>query len=120
MDISFKEHPLVADMLAQHPEDADRFDRLLQLGHDLKKTLLPFGTSRADWQYNFHLIDNSLNERPWVNFLRGLSSWRTITPHWASNAVAEVFIKHGASVWVLRTNQVGNYDPEMLPKAIDP
>ncbi len=120
MDVSFKEHPLIAEMLERHPEESERFERLLQLGQSLKKTLLPLGTSRGDWQYNFHLIDNSLTERPLVNILRGLSSWRTITPHWASNAVSQVFLEQGASAWVLRTNQVGNYDPEMLPRAIDP
>jgi predicted Abi (CAAX) family protease len=120
MDITFKEHPLVRDMLERHPEEADRFDRLLELGQSLRKTLLPLGMARADWRYNFHSIDNSLDERPLVNILRSFSSWRTITPRWASNAVAKLFLSHGASVWVLRTNQVGNYDPKMVPKAIDP
>jgi predicted Abi (CAAX) family protease len=55
-----------------------------------------------------------------MNILRALLSWRAMTPHWASNAVARVFLEHGATAWVLRTNQVGNYDPEMAPKAIDP
>ena len=120
LDVSFKEHPLVQDMLTRHPEEADRFERLLALGHRLRHTLLPLGTVRADWRYNFQLFEVSLNERPWMNILRALLSWRAMTPHWASNAVARVFLEHGATAWVLRTNQVGNYDPEMAPKAIDP
>lgn len=120
LDVSFKEHPLVQDMLNRHPEEADRFERMLELGQSLRRTLLPLGTVRADWRYNFQLFAVSLNERPWMNILRALLSWRAMTPHWASNAVAKVFLEHGASAWVLRTNQVGNYDPEMAPKAIDP
>ena len=120
LDTTFKEHPLVQELLNRQPEESARFDRLLDLGQALKKALLPFKATRGDWRYNFNLIDTSLNERPLVNILRGLSSWRTITPHWASNAVTEVFLKHGASVWVLRTNQVGNYDPSVTPRAIDP
>ena len=120
IDVSFKEHPLVQEMLNQHPEDADRFDDLLKLGESLKKTLVPLGGTRADWRYNFHSVDVSLTESTFVNIMRGLSSWRTLTPHWASNAVARVFLQHGASAWVLRTNLVGNYDPEMIPRAIDP
>lgn len=120
LDVSFKEHPLVQDMLKRHPEEAERFDRLLKLGHDLRRTLLPMGTVRADWRYNFQLFEVSLNERTWMNILRALMSWRAMTPHWASTAVTKVFLEHGATAWVLRTNQVGNYDPEMVPKAIDP
>ena len=120
LDVSFKEHPLVQEMLTRQPEAADRFERLLELGQSLRRTLLPWGTVRADWRYNFQLFTVSLTERPWMNILRALSSWRAMTPHWASNAVAKVFLEHGATAWVLRTNQVGNYDPEMAPKAIDP
>ena len=120
MDVTFKEHPLVRDMLARHPDEADRFDSLLDLGQALKHKLLPFGAERADWRYNFHLIDTTLGESTWVSFVRGFSSWRTMTPRWASDAVTQVFLEHGASAWVLRMNQVGNYDPDMAPKAIDP
>ncbi|MCB0194362.1 MAG: hypothetical protein KDJ65_20595 [Anaerolineae bacterium] len=120
LDVAFKDHPLVQDMLNRHPEEAERFDRLLTLGHDLRKTLLPTGTVRADWRYNFQLFEVSLNENGWMNILRALMTWRAMTPHWASTAVTTVFLAHGATAWVLRSNQVGNYDPEMVPKAIDP
>lgn len=120
LDITIKTHPLVEAMLQRYPEDVARFNRLLELGQALKQKLLPFGNARADWRYNFRLLDSSLREKPLVNLLRGLATWRAMTPRWASNAVTEVFLEHGASVWVLRTNQVGNFDPDMLPKAIDP
>jgi predicted Abi (CAAX) family protease len=120
MDVSFKEHPLVQEMLNHHPEDSDRLDELLQLGESIRKTLVPMGGTRADWRYNFHSVDSSLTESTFINVVRGLSSWRTITPHWASNTVARVFLQHGALAQVLRTNMIGNYDPEMIPRAIDP
>lgn len=120
MDLLYREHPLIRDMVARQPQEAARFERLLALGHALRRVLSPFGGTRADWRYNLNLVGASINESSFITVLRGLSSWRTITPHWASDAVAQVFLEHGASVWVLRTNQVGNYDPDMLPKAIDP
>ncbi len=120
MDLIYQEHPLVRDLVQRQPEEAARFERLLDLGRALRRVLSPFGGTRADWLYNLNLVGVTINESSFVTILRGLSSWRTITPLWASNAVAEVFLEHGASAWVLRTNQVGNYDPDMLPKAIDP
>jgi predicted Abi (CAAX) family protease len=47
----------------------------------------------------------------------GLGSWRTMFPRKASDAIAQIFLKYGASAWVLRTNQVGGYDPEIEPIA---
>jgi predicted Abi (CAAX) family protease len=35
-------------------------------------------------------------------------------PRLASNSLARIFLKHGASIWVLRTNQVAG-DPDIDP-----
>ncbi|MCU0549723.1 MAG: hypothetical protein MUC48_10285 [Leptolyngbya sp. Prado105] len=35
---------------------------------------------------------------------------RTLLPRKASDTIVKVFLDHGASAWVLRTNQVGGYD----------
>ncbi len=119
LDIAIKSPPLGEAILSRYPDQAERFNRLLQLGQALQQKLLPLGPARANWCYNFQLLDSTLKERPLVNILRGLSSWRVMTPRWASNAVTEVFLKYGAAAWVLRLNQVGNSDPDMAPKAID-
>jgi predicted Abi (CAAX) family protease len=38
-------------------------------------------------------------------------------PRLASDTVVKTFLDHGASVWVLRTNQIGGYDPDIEPIA---
>jgi predicted Abi (CAAX) family protease len=34
-------------------------------------------------------------------------------PRLASETIAKQFLKQGAMVWILRTNQVGGYDPDI-------
>jgi predicted Abi (CAAX) family protease len=36
-------------------------------------------------------------------------------PRVANNVVGEVFLNHGASVWVLSTSQVGGHHPDIEP-----
>jgi predicted Abi (CAAX) family protease len=38
-------------------------------------------------------------------------------PRLASDTIVKIFLQAGASVWVLRTNQVGGFDPEIEPVA---
>lgn len=47
----------------------------------------------------------------------GLGSWRTVLPRKASDVVVQKFLTYGASVWVLRTSQVGGTDPTIEPIA---
>ena len=54
------------------------------------------------------------------NLLTGLKIWRTLLPRLGSEAIAKQFIKQGATVWILRTNQVGGYDPDIEPIAPTP
>jgi len=49
--------------------------------------------------------------------LRGLVSWRTMLPRLASDTIVELFLSQGAAMWVLRTNQVGGFDPDIEPVA---
>ena len=116
-DDNLKSYPPVRAMMKRNPEQAERFDRLLKLGKDLRGKLLPFGTARADWQYQIEDLGSNLDEGTFSNLMRGLVSWRTIMPAVATRAVARVFVKHGASAWVLRTNQVGGNDPDIEPLA---
>lgn len=101
----------------RHPEQAQRFDQLLQLGKELKQELQPFGTPRADWERNEYNLGETLEDHPIQSVMAGLGSWRTILPRLASDTVVKIFLKHGATVWVLRTNQVGGYDPNIKPIA---
>ncbi|HVG97963.1 MAG TPA: hypothetical protein VNK05_13740 [Chloroflexota bacterium] len=107
-----------ADILAWREQDAEgaaRMDRLLTLGQSLRKALLPLGSARADWDQGTATLGTSLTDRPLRTVALAVRTWRTLLPSVAARAVAGVFLDHGASAWVLRTNQVGGYDPDIAP-----
>lgn len=110
-------NPDVLDWIRREPTRRDRFRRLLKLAQALRRELMPLGTARADWQSNAEMLGLSLEDEPIENILRGLGSWRTIFPRVASDAIAHVVLKHGGSIWVLRTNQIGGDDPDIAPVA---
>lgn len=103
--------------IAHHPDQAHRFQQLLALNQDLKRELQAFGSLRADWERNEFNLGSTLEDQPFHNLMMGLGSWRTMLPRFASDTVVKIFLKHGASVWVLRTNQIGGYDPDIAPIA---
>ena len=105
------------DWAVRHPEQGERFEQLVKLGKSLKGELLPLGTARADWQNNDEVLGISLEDYPLKSLLRGLGSWRTMLPRVASDTVVKLFLEQGASIWVLRTNQVGGFDPDIEPIA---
>ncbi|MCC6628175.1 MAG: hypothetical protein IT340_12330 [Chloroflexi bacterium] len=99
--------------MARHPDDSARLAELLRLAPELRRALVGSRSSRADWR--FQSANLGISESPLKNLLRGLSTWRTILPGTVSNAVARTFLRHGASAWVLRTNQLGGHDPDIEP-----
>lgn len=107
---------LLEQWAAEHPRQAQKFQRLVQLERSLKRQLQPFGIPREDWEHNEYNLGSTLEDEPLRNLLTGLSSWRTLLPRLASDAVVKSFLRQGATVWVLRTNQVGA-DPEIEPIA---
>lgn len=110
-----RENPHVIQQIRSTPEQAARFDDLLALGRELKQALQPLGGPRADWEKNELNLGTTLEDNPLRNLRTGLGSWRTMFPRVASDAIVRVFLNHGASVWVLRTNQIGGYDREIEP-----
>ena len=101
----------------QNPGQARRFQELMQLQRELKSALQPFGGLRSDWEDNEFNLGSTLEDSPVRNLLMGLGSWRTMFPRLASDKIGRIFLKHGAAIWVLRTNQIGGYDPEIEPIA---
>ncbi|NJL87290.1 MAG: CAAX protease [Leptolyngbyaceae cyanobacterium SM1_1_3] len=97
----------------QHPEQAQRYQQLLEIRKALQRELLPLGSARADWEEGREVLGSNLEDYPLKTLGRGLLSWRTMFPRVASDTVTELFLRHGACLWVLRTNQVGGYDPEI-------
>ncbi|MGF1497108.1 MAG: CAAX protease [Elainellaceae cyanobacterium] len=103
--------------MAHQPHQATRLRQAVQLGADLQQVLQPFGSPRADWEQNEYNLGSTLEDEPIRNLIMGLGSWRTLLPRKASDTVVKVFLDYGASVWVLRTNQIGGLDPDIEPIA---
>ncbi|HEY9878277.1 MAG TPA: CAAX protease, partial [Leptolyngbyaceae cyanobacterium] len=102
---------------ADHPDQTGRFDELLTLRKAIQWELLPFGSARADWEMSDRTLGSNLEDFPLKTLGRGLVSWRTMLPRKASDTVTQLFLEHGASLWVLRTNQIGGYNPDIEPIA---
>ena len=112
---------------SSHPQDptVKRFERLIALGNDLQRELTPFGLVRQDWQANAHVLSGTESQpRAFVraadgpeNVLTALQSWRTILPRQAQDELSLQFLRHGAKLWFLRSNQVGGNNPDILPIA---
>lgn len=100
---------------AENPEQGRRFEQLVRLGRDLKQQLQPWGGPRSVWERNELRLGSTLEDQPIANLISGLASWRTLLPRLASETVAHTFLKHGATIWVLRTNQVGGHNPNIEP-----
>jgi predicted Abi (CAAX) family protease len=110
---ALEKNPELQAWLQRYPDEADRLKQLRHLGKLIKQELMPFGMARADWQEHTETLGTTLEESPLQQLLRGLISWRTLLPRLASDTITEIFLQQGASVWVLRTNQVGGHDPDI-------
>jgi predicted Abi (CAAX) family protease len=109
--------PLLETWLAENPSQAPRYRQLLNLKDKLSRKLQPLGSPRTDWEANEFNLGTTLEDEPLRNLWIGLGSWRTLLPRKASDTIASVFLEQGASVWVLRTNQIGGQDPDIEPIA---
>ncbi|MBE9101514.1 Yip1 family protein [Vacuolonema iberomarrocanum] len=105
------------DWADRHPQDSEALQNLLTVGQLLKLELQPLGSPRADWERNEYNLGTTLEDKPLQNLMAGISSWRTLLPRKASDTIVKVFLEHGASVWVLRTNQIGGSAPDIEPIA---
>ncbi|PZV18673.1 MAG: CAAX protease [Leptolyngbya sp.] len=110
-------NPELLRSLMADPEQAQRFQVLQKLGQELQSKLQPLGGPRSDWAKNEFNLGSTMEDNPLQNLRIGLGSWRTVLPRLASDTVVRVFLKHGATVWVLRTSQIGGYDPNIAPIA---
>lgn len=104
-----------------HPQ-ALRFQQLVELGKSLEQQLAPLGIVRADWQSQAgRLAGTGIGKttEPFQDgsIWAGLTTWRTIMPRQAHDDLAAIFLKHGAIMQVLRTNQVGGWQPDITPIA---
>ncbi len=102
---------------ADNPDQAQQFQQLLNLRRAIQQELLPFGSARADWADEQESLGSNLSDFPLKTLGRGLLSWRTMLPRKASDTITQLCLRHGAALWVLRTNQIGGYDPAIEPIA---
>lgn len=89
--------------------------RLPPLAHDLERALAPFGTPRGVWKARTASLGKTTEDAPLAGILTALASWRTILPRLASDTIAQIFLKHGAQAFVMRTTQVGGKDASIAP-----
>ncbi len=113
--------PAIQSWLQSHPDHPQtlRFQQLVKLGKDLGKELIPLGIVRSDWQKNTEIAgipagDRFIRDNSW---LTQLLSWRTVLPRVAHDEIISLFLRHGATLWFLRTNQVGGWNPDISPLA---
>jgi predicted Abi (CAAX) family protease len=108
--------------LRSHPDDPQtlRFQKLADLGKAIEREIAPLGIVRSDWQQNSDIlagINRKSNFAREDNLLTQILSWRTVLPRVAHDRIAMLFLERGAQLWILRTNQVGGSNPDILPLA---
>jgi predicted Abi (CAAX) family protease len=114
----------LSDWLKNHPDDpqTERFQKLVQLGSRLYQVLAPRGTIRPDWQQNAETLAGVKDGHPYSfiqqdTLANALLSWQSMLPRAAHDIISTIFLEQGATLWFLRTNQVGGSLPEILPLA---
>jgi predicted Abi (CAAX) family protease len=99
---------------AQHPADAPRLAEILSLARELRGRLQPLGAPRRDWSDNEFNLGTTFEDGTFEQIRTALGSWRSAFPRAASDTIVEAFLRHGASGWVLGTDQLGDR-PEIEP-----
>ncbi len=114
-------NPEIKAWFANNPEDDEskQFSEFIKLGMDLRDSLTPRGVVRPDWQDNAEYLagikDGNLFNQ--VSFKNTIDSWNTMLPRQGHDDISRIFLDHGASLWFIRTNQVGGEDPNIEPVA---
>jgi predicted Abi (CAAX) family protease len=120
MTLTEIEHnPQIKDWITanpQHPQ-TKRLQRLVALNQAIEDKLITWQT-RADWVDPYQsLIGTRLADSPVTTVVNALTSWRSLLPRLANDNLAEIFLNHGASLWLLQTYQVGGWDEDIEPIA---
>ena len=115
-------NPNIQHWLEEHPTHPQtlRFQTLIDLERDLVKALAPFGSVRQDWQHNAERLEGIGNGQGFIRnptLQAGWESLVTMLPRRAHDELSHIFLEHGATLWFVRTNQVGGTDPTIVPLA---
>ncbi len=109
----------IKEWIAANPEHSQtkRLQRLVALNKAIEAQLITWQT-RPDWVDPYEsLIGTRLADSPVTTIVNGLTSWRSLLPRLANDSLAEIFLNHGASLWLLQTYQVGGWDEDIEPIA---
>lgn len=94
-----------------------RHDALGGLAADLRSKLQPFGVPRRDWSRNEFNLGTTMEDAPLQSLRNALGSWRVMLPRLAGDTVVGTFLHHGASAWVLFSDQIGGRQDDIEPIA---
>ncbi len=99
---------------ANDPE-SQQFTEFIKLGIDLRDSLTPRGVIRPDWQENAESLAGIKEQKLFnqVSLGNTLDSWNTMLPRQGHDEISRIFLDHGASLWFLRTNQIGGENPDL-------
>ncbi|NES07797.1 MAG: peptidase, partial [Okeania sp. SIO2F4] len=112
MVAQLKLNPLIMKWLREHPDDEQtkRFKQLTNLVKTLENHLTPLGKARTDWRYEATTLGGFPVETPLETLWQVAKSWRSLLPRFANDQLAMIFLQFGASLSILRTNQVGGFN----------
>lgn len=113
-------NPQIQLWLDRHPNHPQtlRFQQLVALGQSLERILVPLGFVRSDWEtwMEQSRLSPGKSSLP-MTVVKALTTWRTMLPRRAHDEIAKQLLRHGASLWFIRTNQIGGFEPDIHPTA---
>lgn len=115
-------NPTVQTWRENHPNhpQTQKITAFIALARDLMKSLTPRGTVRQDWQQNAEYLAGINNRNGFVSdssLINVILSWRSLFPRRVHDEIANIFLDNRANLWILRSNQVGGFDPDISPLA---
>jgi predicted Abi (CAAX) family protease len=76
-----------------------------------------FGAPRRDWSDNEYNLGSTMEDAPLRNLVTALGSWRCVLPRLAFNTIVGTFLRHGAALTILGTDQIGGERSDIAPVA---
>ncbi len=112
-----EDHPSFAQWVKRSPAEFARYGALIALVKDLRKKLQPFGAPRRDWSDNEYNLGTTIEDAPIQNLVTAMGSWRCILPRLAFDTIVGTFLRHGAALTILGTDQIGGERSDIAPVA---
>ena len=114
----FETNPQVQEWKNSHP-NAPQTKSLIKLENlykDISAYLTPFGV-RKDWDETAKGLKGTENQTTIITLMETIRGYGTVVPRRSHDELAKIFLKHGAKLWFIRTNQIGGHDPTIIPLA---